>query len=321
MLDPAATLTFGTLVAFIQASQRFFQPIRDLADKFNIMQTAMTASERIFKLLDTDETIPRPATPVKKQIKGHIEFRNVWFAYHEEEWVLKNVSFTIPRGSSMALVGATGSGKSTVINLLFRFYDVQKGEVLIDGMNVRDYDLNQLRSQMGLVLQDIFLFSGNIAGNISLERKEIHEEEIVRAAQAVQIDKFIQRLPGKYQAEVKERGSTFSLGQRQLLSFARALAINPKILVLDEATSSVDTETELLIQEALVTVMKDRTSVVVAHRLSTIKKMDTILVMHKGEIVERGTHQDLLQQEGMYWRLYQLQYKDQFDLEDEQVVS
>ncbi len=321
MLAQDTAVTFGTLVAFLKASQQFFQPIRDLADKFNIMQTAMAAAERIFKLLDTRECLPAPATPIRKTIEGTIEFRNVWFAYAGEEWVLKDVSFRVEPGRRMALVGATGSGKSTIINLLFRFYDVQRGEVLVDGINVQDYDPASLRPQMGLVLQDVFLFSGTIADNIGLGRPGIQEEDIREAARIVQIDRFIERIPGGYQGEVKERGATFSAGQKQLLSFARALAANPRILVLDEATSSVDTETEHLIQAALEKMMAGRTCLVVAHRLSTIQQSDEILVLHQGQIRERGTHAQLLAQGGIYYRLYQLQYKDQFMAEPIEAAS
>ncbi len=320
MLTYPDALTFGTLAAFLQASQKFFHPIRDLADKFNIMQTAMAAAERIFKLLDMREHIIESESPITKPIDGAVEFRNVWFAYKEEEWVLSDVSLSVPKGKKIALVGATGSGKSTIINLLFRFYDVQKGEILIDGVNIKNYSLKNLRSRMGLVLQDVFLFSGNVESNIGLGRPDIGTEDIIQASKAVQADRFIEKLPDQYQGEVKERGASLSVGQRQLLSFARALAINPSILVLDEATSSVDTETEHLIQEALNTLMEGRTSIMVAHRLSTIQKADEILVLHKGQITERGTHQELLEQGGLYYRLYQLQYKDQFLPEEEPVA-
>ncbi len=320
MIAGSSVVTFGTLVAFLQASQKFFQPIRDLADKFNIMQTAMAASERVFRLLDTHEVIPVSETAVKKPLEGRIEFRNVWFAYNEEEWILRDVSFLIEPGKRVALVGATGSGKTTVINLLFRFYDIQRGEILVDGVNIKEYNLQSLRSQMGLVLQDVFLFSGTIADNIGLERKNVREEDILQAARIVQIDRFIERLPGGYKGIVKERGSTFSVGQRQLLSFARALVIDPRILMLDEATSSVDTETEHLIQQALEELMKSRTCLVVAHRLSTIQKADEILVMHQGKIAERGNHDQLLLYGGLYYRLYQLQYKDQLLPSEEQAV-
>lgn len=311
MLDNPDGITFGMLTAFLFASQKFFQPIRDLADKFNIMQTAMTAAERVFKLLDTNEVIEPPSQPVRRPVTGEVEFRNVWFAYQEENWVLRDVSFKAPIGSRVAIVGATGSGKSTIINLLFRFYDIQRGEILVDGVNIKNYDLRDLRAGLGLVLQDVFLFSGDIESNIGLRRPDITPEAIRNAAKAVQADPFIRRLPGGYNAEVKERGATLSSGQRQLLSFARALAMDPKILILDEATSSVDTETEHLIQEALGRLLEGRTSIIVAHRLSTIQKADEILVLHKGEIKERGNHRELLEREGIYHRLYQLQYKDQ----------
>ena len=306
-----SALTFGTLVAFLQASQKFFQPIRDLADKFNILQTAMAAGERVFSLLDTDESLPLYDTQEVKPLEGKIEFRNIWFAYQNEEWVLRNVSFTIEQGQRIAFVGATGAGKSTIINLLFRFYDPQQGEIYIDGVDIRYYPLEELRSRMGLVLQDVYLFSGDIAGNIGLNRPEITEEEIRSAAKAVQADHFIDKLPQGFHTEVKERGMTLSAGQRQLLSFARALVIDPKILLLDEATSSVDTETEHLIQEALNRLLAGRTCLIIAHRLSTIRKVDVILVLHKGEIAERGTHETLIAHRGLYYRLYQLQYKDQ----------
>lgn len=306
--DPSYT---GTLVAFIISSQRFFQPIRDLADKFNILQTGMTGAERIFRLMDIDETIEEAKEPVRKDIIGTIEFRNVSFAYNEGDWVLKNVSFVARPGQRIAIVGPTGSGKSTIINLIFRFYDIQQGEILVDGVNVKDYDLKHLRSHIGLVLQDFFLFSGNIQSNISLGRPEIHPDKVVEAAKIVQAHSFIERMPDGYASEVKERGSTLSVGQRQLLSFARALVSDPKILFLDEATSSVDTETEFLIQEAIEKLIEGRTSIVIAHRLSTIQKADEILVLSKGEIVERGTHNDLIAEQGMYYKLYQLQYKDQ----------
>ncbi len=309
LIDNPAFL--GTLVAFIISTQKFFQPIRDLADKFNILQTGMAAAERVFKLIDVDEVVPEPEQPLKKTIKGEVEFRNVSFAYKEGEWVLRNVSFKAPIGKRIAIVGPTGSGKSTIINLIFRFYDVQEGEVLIDGVNVKNYDLSHLRSQIGLVLQDFFLFSGDIQGNISLGRPEVAQETIRDAAKIVQADRFIEKMPAGYDSEVKERGATLSVGQRQLLSFARALVANPQILILDEATSSVDTETEFLIQEAIERLIEGRTSLVIAHRLSTIQAADEILVLHRGEITERGAHQELLERQGMYYRLYQLQYKDQ----------
>lgn len=310
MLAEPNEISFGIVTAFLFATQKFINPIRDLADKFNIMQTAMTSAERVFQLIDTDESLPEAKNPKPLAMKGVVEFRNVWFAYNDEDWILKNVSFTVPQGKKIAIVGATGSGKSTIINLLFRFYDIQKGDVFVDGINVQDVNLKDLRSNIGLVLQDVFLFSGNIIDNIRLSHPELTREQVIEAAKAVQAHPFIEKLPGGYDAEVKERGSTLSVGQRQLLSFARALAIDPQILILDEATSSVDSETEMLIQQALDTLLEGRTSIIVAHRLSTIQKADTILVLHKGEIVEQGNHQELLAQQGVYHRLYQLQYKE-----------
>jgi ATP-binding cassette, subfamily B, multidrug efflux pump len=306
-----SALTFGTLVAFLQASQKFFQPIRDLADKFNILQTAMAAGERVFSLLDTHETIPETDIREVKPLEGRIEFKNVWFAYVDEDWILKDVSFTIETGRRVAFVGATGAGKSTIINLLFRFYDVQRGEILIDGVNVKHYPIKELRSRMGLVLQDVYLFSGDIASNISLDRPGVTPDDIEQAANTVQVNKFVDKFSDRYSTEVIERGATLSVGQRQLLSFARALVVDPKILLLDEATSSVDTETEHLIQQALEKMMEGRTCLIIAHRLSTIRKVDEIMVLHKGQLAERGSHEDLIQQKGLYYRLYQLQYKDQ----------
>lgn len=310
MLAEPNDISFGIVTAFLFATQKFINPIRDLADKFNIMQTAMTSAERVFQLIDTDESLPEAEHPKPLEMKGVVEFRNVWFAYNQEDWILKDVSFNVPQGQKIAIVGATGSGKSTIINLLFRFYDIQKGDVFVDGINVRDVNLKDLRSNIGLVLQDVFLFSGNIIDNIRLSHPELTREQVIEAAKAVQAHPFIEKLPGGYDAEVKERGSTLSVGQRQLLSFARALAIDPQILILDEATSSVDSETEMLIQQALDKLLEGRTSIIVAHRLSTIQKADTILVLHKGEIVEQGNHQELLAQQGVYHQLYQLQYKE-----------
>lgn len=306
------TVTIGTVMAFLQFNEMFWRPIRDLSEKYNIMQTAMASSERIFKLLDDRTFIPEPAAPVPLgAVKGRIEFRNVWFAYSGEDWVLKDVSFVIEPGRTAAFVGHTGAGKTTIINLLSRFYDVQRGEILVDGVNVRDAALPELRRHIAVVLQDVFLFSGDVKGNIGLGAAHITPERIRAAAAMVGVDRFIDTLPGGYDAEVKERGATFSVGQKQLLSFARALAFDPRILVLDEATSSVDTETEILIQRAIRTLLADRTAIVIAHRLSTIQTADIIIVMHKGEIRERGSHQELLAQKGIYHRLYQLQYKEQ----------
>jgi ATP-binding cassette subfamily B multidrug efflux pump len=307
-----AALTVGILASFIQYSLQLFQPIRDLSDKFNVLQAAIVASHRIFILLDREITIESPAEPKHSgKAKGEIEFQNVWFAYKENDWVLKDVSFKVNLGESIALVGHTGSGKTTVTNLLMRFYDVQQGKILLDGVDVRDWDLHDLRSNFAVVLQDVFLFSGSIENNIRLGNKEIGNERIEWAAKEVHADEFIQNLNNKYKFEVRERGSGLSVGQKQLISFARALAFDPTILILDEATSSIDTETEQLIQQAVERVMEERTSLVVAHRLSTIQKCDRIMVFHHGELRESGTHNELLLNRGLYWRLYQLQYSDE----------
>jgi ATP-binding cassette subfamily B multidrug efflux pump len=304
-------LTVGILASFIQYSLQLFQPIRDLSDKFNVLQAAIVASHRIFLLLDLDIDITSPKNPKKRgKARGNIEFRNVWFAYKHEEWVMKNVSFTVKAGESVALVGHTGSGKTTVTNLLMRFYDVQKGHIFLDGVDVRDWDLNDLRSNFAVVLQDVFLFSGSIENNIRLGNEKIDDERIRWAANEVKADDFIRHLDGKYQFAVHERGAGLSVGQKQLISFARALAFDPTILILDEATSSIDTETEQLIQQAVERVMESRTSMVVAHRLSTIQKCDRIMVFHHGELRESGSHNELLAQRGLYWRLFQLQYTD-----------
>ncbi|MFA6542084.1 MAG: ABC transporter ATP-binding protein [Bacteroidota bacterium] len=306
------SITIGTVMAFLQFNEMFWRPIRDLSEKYNIMQTAMASSERIFKLLDDNTLIPESETPVPVgSIRGEIEFRNVWFAYTNEDWVLKNVSFKIKQGETIAFVGHTGAGKTTIINLLSRFYDIQKGEILIDGINIREMSLADLRKNIAVVLQDVFLFSGDIKGNINLGNESITIEKIHHAASVVGVDKFIESLPRKYDEEVKERGSTLSVGQKQLLSFARALAFDPTILILDEATSSVDTETEILIQSAIQKLLSGRTAIVIAHRLSTIQSADNIIVMHKGEIREQGNHQALLALGGVYYKLYQLQYREQ----------
>jgi len=309
---PAHTvLTLGALVAFIQYSGFLFQPIRDISDKYNVLQAAVVASHRIFKTLDLPIAIRTPEKPLKSgRALGYIEFQNVWFAYKGEDWVLKDVSFAVEPGQSVALVGHTGSGKTTITNLLMRFYDVQKGRILLDGVELRDWDLQSLRENFAVVLQDVFLFSGTLEGNIRLGRKDISEDRVKWAAHEVHADRFIERLKGGYKAEVKERGAGLSVGQKQLISFARALAFDPALLILDEATSSIDTETEQLIQRAIGRVMQDRTSIVVAHRLSTIQRADQIIVLHHGEIREQGTHQALLAQRGLYWKLYKLQYAD-----------
>lgn len=302
----------GVIVAFIQYIQRMYQPIRDLAEKYNILQAAMASAERIFTCLDTPVTInsPVPAKSVER-FQGEVEFRDVWLSYNPAEPVLKGISFHVRPGEKVALVGATGGGKTSIISALCRFYDVGRGVVLVDGIDVREWDKQALRRHLGLVLQDVFLFSGDIATNITLGDPHINQQEMVKASRRAHIAPFIERLPNQYHEEVQERGSTLSQGQRQLLSFARALAFDPKILILDEATSSVDTETEMLIQDALQELLKDRTALIIAHRLSTIKNADRILVIHKGEIWEQGTHEQLLAQGGLYSRLYDLQYRFQ----------
>jgi ATP-binding cassette subfamily B protein len=304
-------LSLGALVAFIQYSQFLFQPIRDISDKYNVLQAAVVASHRIFKTLDLPIAILTPDKPLKTgRARGRIEFQNVWFAYKDEDWVLKDVSFTVEPGQSIALVGHTGSGKTTITNLLMRFYDIQRGRILLDGVDLRDWELNSLRQNFAVVLQEVFLFSGTVEGNIRLGREDISEERVQWAAREVHADGFINRLKGDYKAEVRERGAGLSVGQKQLISFARALAFDPALLILDEATSSIDTETEQLIQRAIERVMRDRTSIVVAHRLSTVQNADRIIVLHHGEIREQGTHQELLAERGLYWKLYKLQYAD-----------
>jgi ATP-binding cassette subfamily B protein len=304
-------LTLGALVAFIQYSGFLFQPIRDISDKYNVLQAAVVASHRIFRALDLPIAIKTPEKPLRfGRSRGQIEFQNVWFAYKDEDWVLKDVSFTVSPGQSIALVGHTGSGKTTITNLLMRFYDIQRGRILLDGVDLRDWDLKSLRENFAVVLQDVFLFSGTVESNIRLGNKDISDERVTWAAREVHAHKFIERLHDGYRSEVKERGAGLSVGQKQLISFARALAFDPALLILDEATSSIDTETEQLIQQAIERVMRDRTSIVVAHRLSTVQRADRIIVLHHGEIREQGTHQELLAQRGLYWMLYRLQYSD-----------
>jgi ATP-binding cassette, subfamily B, multidrug efflux pump len=347
----ATAASLGVLIAFTQYAMRFFRPIMDFSEKYNILQSAMAASERIFKLLDTPVEVVSPAATQTPAGPGRIEFDHVWFAYREigdegkavdpsksyvgtglrpvqaepssagtsagngssptPDWVLRDVTFAIEPGETIAVVGHTGAGKTTLISLLMRFYDVQKGAVRIDGVDVRDMDLADLRSRFGVVLQDPFLFTGTIGGNIRLGTERIQGEHIERAAEDVNLGDFIRTLPKGFDEEVRERGSTLSTGQKQLISFARALAHEPKILILDEATSSVDTETEFRVRDALARMVEGRTSLIIAHRLSTIQRADKIIVMHKGQVREMGTHQELLAQRGIYYKLYQLQYKDQ----------
>jgi ATP-binding cassette subfamily B protein len=305
-------LTLGVVIAFMQYGQRFFRPIQDLSEKYNILQAAMASSERIFKLLDTEATVLAPAAPrpAPREIAA-IEFDGVWFAYHEEDWVLRDVSFTIRPGETVAVVGHTGAGKTTLISLLLRFYDVQKGGIRIGGADLREFDPLDLRRQFGVVLQDPFLFTGTLEENIRLGTETIRREEVEAAAEQVNLLDFVRTLPEGFAHPIRERGSGLSTGQKQLIGFARALAHNPRYLILDEATSSVDTETEFRVREALARMVEGRTSIVIAHRLSTIQRADRILVMHKGRLRESGTHQELLAARGIYWKLYQLQYKDQ----------
>jgi ATP-binding cassette subfamily B protein len=341
-------VTIGVLAMFIQYSQRFWRPIQDLSDKYNILQAAMAACERIFKLLDTEPEIVSPAQTIEGDGSNRIEFRHVWFTYQKLtpeqqaavdriaagvpsdahlpesgksstgmaslegiEWILKDVSFTIEPGQTVAIVGHTGAGKTTLTSLMMRFYDVTAGEILLDGVDLRKHDLNKLRRHFAVVLQDPFLFTGTLAENIRLGNDEITEEVLRQAALDVNVLDFIESLPGKFDEPVQERGNSLSTGQKQLVNFARALAYNPRILILDEATSSVDTDTELRIRGALERMVEGRTSVLIAHRLSTVQRAETILVMHKGQLREMGSHQQLLVKRGLYWKLYQLQYKDQ----------
>jgi ATP-binding cassette subfamily B protein len=307
----SGTLTLGALVAFLQYSQRFFRPISDMSEKFNVLQSAMASSERIFKLLDEPVVIdsPTPAARRPAPALGHIVFEDVWFAYNSDDYVLKGVSFDVRPGQRVGIVGATGSGKTTLINLLLRFYDVTRGRITIDGVDIRALDLTDIRGLFSLVLQDVHLFSGTVADNIRLGNMTIDDDRVRRAARAVHAEPFIERLPSGYASAVAERGSTLSVGQKQLLSFARALAFDPRVLILDEATSSIDTETELIIRDALHVLMAERTTIAIAHRLSTIQDMDNILVLHKGQLRESGTHQELLAQRGIYFKLFELQYK------------
>ena len=312
----AGALSLGALIAFLQYAQRFYQPLSDLSDKYNILQAAMAASERTFRVLDTPIAIASPPEAYRPSgppgaVAGEIAFEDVSFAYKEGEPVLREVSFRVAPGETLAIVGHTGAGKSTLANLLLRYYDVSAGRVTVDGVDVRDWDLQALRRSIGLVLQDVFLFAGTVARNIRLDEERIDDERLRWAAREAQALGFIERLPGGFEAPVKERGAGLSVGQKQLIAFARALAFDPRVLILDEATSSIDTETEQLIQQALERLLAGRTNLVIAHRLSTVQKADRILVLHKGEVRELGTHQELLARRGIYWKLYQLQFKDQ----------
>ena len=337
-------MTIGVLVAFMQYAQRFFRPIQDLSEKYNILQSAMAAGERVFKLLDTKNEVTSAAVTKRPEGQGRIEFDHVWFAYNsdrvvawlrptragqspvttqststqsaptpskEPDWVLRDVSFALEPGETIAVVGHTGAGKTTLISLLMRFYDVQRGAIRIDGVDIKEMNLDELRGRFGVVLQDPFLFSGTVGGNIRLGTARIQDADVEQAAEDVNLSEFIRTLPGGFKEEVRERGSTLSTGQKQLISFARALAHNPKILILDEATSSVDTETEFRVRDALNRMVEGRTALIIAHRLSTIQRADKIIVMHKGQVREMGSHQQLLVQRGIYYKLYQLQYKDQ----------
>jgi len=310
-------IQIGVLIAFIQFTEMFFRPLRALSEKYNILQSAMASSERIFDLLDKKTTIKDPSEPlILNNVKGRIEFKNVWFAYNKDDYVLRNVSFTIGEGEKVAFVGATGAGKSTITNLISRFYDVSKGEILLDGIDIRKFRQKDLRKNIAVVLQDVFLFSGDIKSNIDLGNDSINSNTLNSSIENVGLKKFVSSLPDKLQHKVNERGSTLSVGQKQLISFARALSYNSKILILDEATSSVDTNTELLIQRAIKKLIEGRTSIIIAHRLSTIQNCDKIIVMHKGELKEMGTHQQLLEKNGLYYKLYQLQYRDELISEE-----
>ena len=303
--------TPGMLFSFILFIYMLYRPIRQLADRFNTLQMGMVSSERVFKLLDTQDSTLNSGTITTKDLKGNIEFKNVWFAYNNEDWVLKNISFKIERGQALALVGATGAGKSSIINLIGRYYEINKGDIFIDGINIKDIELNELRKHISVVLQDVFLFSDTVYNNITLYSNNITEEQVIEAAKKVGAHDFISKLPNGYQYNVKERGALLSAGQRQLISFIRAYVHQPEILILDEATSSIDSESEALIQHATEVLTKDRTSIIVAHRLSTIKNATTILVIDKGEIVEQGNHNELVKKNGFYKKLYDYQFKNE----------
>jgi ABC-type multidrug transport system fused ATPase/permease subunit len=301
-------IQLGVLVAFLQYLQKFFEPIRDLAEKFNIIQTAIASAERTFELLDTPEDIvdPLPSCTVK-QVRGEVEFRNVWFSYKKDEPVLQDISFSLLKGESLAVVGATGAGKTSIINALCHFYEISRGNILLDGVSIHEMNRADLRRQIALVQQDVFLFSGSILDNIRLGNSSLTSSQIEAIAKLVNLHPFIESLPGKYEEDIRERGSILSLGQKQLLSFARALAVNPKVLVLDEATSSIDTETERHVQNGIKEIIRGRTSIIIAHRLSTLKYVNKILVLKEGQIAEYGRQQDLIKAKGIYWKLYNLQ--------------
>jgi ATP-binding cassette subfamily B protein len=302
----------GHIVEFIMFLNMMFRPIRQLADRFNTLQMGMVSSERVFKVLDTDENIENKGIKDALSIQGNVAFKSVWFAYNDDNWVLKNISFVVKQGEKIAIVGATGAGKSSIINLLNRFYEYNQGSISIDNIDIRDYELTSLRKNIGVVLQDVFLFSDTLANNISLNNPEITREQIIETAKIIGAHDFINNLPNAYDYNAMERGAMLSVGQRQLISFIRAYVYNPKILILDEATSSIDTETEKLIQFAIDKLTENRTSIIIAHRLATIQKADKIIVMDKGEIIEMGNHQELLKQNGQYKRLFELQFKEEF---------
>jgi ATP-binding cassette subfamily B protein len=305
----AEDITLGVLIAFIMYTSMFFRPIRMIADRFNTLQLGIVSTERILKLLDSQEYIPNTGTLAPSTLRGEVRFEHVWFAYNEEDYRLRDINFSVKAGETVALVGATGAGKSSIINLLSRFYDIQKGRILVDGVDLKEYELGALRRLIAVVLQDVFLFSDTIYNNITLNNPSISREKVIAAAELVGAHRFIERLPGGYDYNVMERGATLSVGQRQLISFVRAMVYDPKIIVLDEATSSVDTETEEMIQEAIGKMMKGRTAIVIAHRLSTIQKANQIIVLDQGEIKEQGTHETLLAHEGYYAQLHRMQYK------------
>jgi ATP-binding cassette subfamily B multidrug efflux pump len=313
MIDPqpgGPVYEVGVLVSFIMYINMFFRPVRQIADKFNSMQMGMVAADRVFRLVDREDDLETGGDYISEKIRGNVRFDQVWFAYNREEWVLRDLSFEVKEGKTLALVGTTGAGKTSVINLISRFYDIQKGQVLLDGKNINDYDLYALRNNIAVVLQDVFLFSGSIAENIRLFNPEITDSQIADACKSVGADKFIEKLPGKYNYKVMERGGSLSVGQRQLISFARTLAFNPRILILDEATSSVDSETEELIQKAIALLMQGRTSIVIAHRLSTIQHADEIIVLEKGKILEQGSHRQLMENRAFYSDMYRNQYEE-----------